>query len=88
MILQRRSSGILDAVSGNAISFQAIARIIVEAAGRPVAVTTEPRRMPVVHRRFDIAALRAAFPDFRPTPFETGIRETMAELSAATASTP
>jgi nucleoside-diphosphate-sugar epimerase len=85
MVLQHRSSGVLNAVSGNAISFQDIARIIVKAAGRPVALRVEPRRVPVVHRRFDTRALRTAFPDFRPTPFETGIRETMAELSAAKA---
>jgi hypothetical protein len=33
----------------------------------------QPRAVPVTHRVYDIAATRAAFPDFAPTPIRAGI---------------
>jgi hypothetical protein len=63
-----------------ALSFHQAALHIMEAAGREVALEILPGKVPITHRRFDAAALRSAFPDFKPTSFPVGIRQTMAEI--------
>lgn len=75
-ILFRRSRGALNAVSGHVATFRVIAERIAAAAVPPVAVIGRPRVGPMPHngyRAFDSAAMRAAFPDFTPTPIETGL---------------
>jgi UDP-glucose 4-epimerase len=80
--LLHRSAGVLNAVSGTAVTFAELARSVVDAVGRHVEIETAPRRVAVTHRWFDTAALRSAFPDFRATSLETGIRETIAAMVA------
>jgi hypothetical protein len=70
----------MNAAHGEALTFHAAALGIRKAVGREVALVMEPRRVPVRHQRFDTAALRQAFPEFRPTPFETGVRNSLGEL--------
>lgn len=81
LCLLHRSCGAINAVSGTAISFAAAARSIRGAVARSVAIDTAPRRMPIRHRSFDTLALRAAFPEFRATSLEQGIRQMLAEMS-------
>ncbi len=79
--LLHRSSGVLNAASGTALSFREVALRIMEAVGRDVVLETAPRRLPIVHRRFNTSALKMAFPGFTSTPFHIGIRETLEELT-------
>lgn len=78
------SSGVLNAATGRALSFHEVACIIKEAIDQPVVIETTPRAVPVVHRRFDTARVKRAFPDFKPTLFEAGTRACLAELSSET----
>ena len=83
LCLLRRSCGVVNAVSGAALSFAQVAQGVVDAVDRPVALDSLPRHVAVTHRQFDAAALRSAFPEFAPTPFPAGIRQTLAELVGA-----
>ena len=75
-VLFRRSTGILNIACGEVHSFRAIAEKIVRLSGKPVAIKSSPRSGPMPHggyRPFDVAACRAAFPDFRYTPLDEGL---------------
>jgi nucleoside-diphosphate-sugar epimerase len=71
-ILQHRSTGILNAVSGQSMSFHDVASQIV-AALPDVKIEYLPRGGPITHRHFDATSMARAFPDFSPTPFEAGL---------------
>jgi UDP-glucose 4-epimerase len=78
-VLQRRSAGTLNIATGETHSFRDIAERIVAATPRRVAIKSSPRNGPMPHngyRPFDIAACRAAFPDFNFTPISDGIGST------------
>jgi UDP-glucose 4-epimerase len=79
--LLHKSAGVINAVSGTALPFREVARKIVEAIARPVAIETTPRRIPIVHKRFDPAALFQAFPGLATTSLDTGIRKSLAQWS-------
>ena len=79
--LLRGSTGVINAVSGTALSFHEVAGRIIAAIGRPVGIETVPRRVPIIHKRFDATALLRAFPEFVTTSLETGIRHVLADLS-------
>ena len=75
-VLERRSTGTLNVATGAVHSFRDIAEQVVGAAPRKVAIKGSPRSGPMPHngyRPFDIAASRAAFPDFNYTPLADGI---------------
>jgi nucleoside-diphosphate-sugar epimerase len=75
-VLERRSTGALNVATGAVHSFRDIAEQVVGAAPRKVAIKGSPRSGPMPHngyRPFDIAASRAAFPDFTYTPLADGI---------------
>jgi nucleoside-diphosphate-sugar epimerase len=75
-VLERRSTGTLNVATGAVHSFRDIAEQVVGAAPRKVAIKGSPRSGPMPHngyRPFDIAACRAAFPDFTYTPLADGI---------------
>jgi UDP-glucose 4-epimerase len=75
-VLMRRSRGALNVASGEVHSFRAIAEKIVRLSGKAVAIQASPRSGPMPHngyRPFDIAACRAAFPDFRVTGIDSGL---------------
>ncbi|PTM40323.1 SDR family oxidoreductase [Bosea sp. 124] len=75
-ILLRRSTGTLNAASGQVTSFRDIAAAAGRIAGREVVIKSRPRSGPMPHngyRPFDIAATTAAFPDFVYTDLESGM---------------
>jgi UDP-glucose 4-epimerase len=78
--LLHRSAGVLNAVTGQAVSFYDMAEMIVNAIGTNIVIETESRRVPITHRRFEITALRQAFPEFRPKRLESGIRVMIGEF--------
>lgn len=82
LCIRHRSDGILNAVTGSSVTFREIALAIQRVIGDKVAIESVASPVPIVHRRFDATALRAALPEFRPTPLDDAIREMLAEVSA------
>ncbi|HXZ03139.1 MAG TPA: NAD-dependent epimerase/dehydratase family protein [Stellaceae bacterium] len=84
LILEHRSVGALNAVSGRSVSFREVAELVA-AQFTPVArIISTPRpglRPHLLHRHFDVTDLLASFPSFRPTGLAEGIarvhRETL-----------
>ena len=80
-----RSTGVLNAATGQVVSFMQIAEMIAVLARMPVAITGARRNGPMPHngyRPFDASAVAKAFPDFRFTPPERGIRRMYEETEA------
>jgi nucleoside-diphosphate-sugar epimerase len=76
-VLLRRSRGVLNVATGDVHSFRAVAEMTVALAPRPVPIRGTPRNGPMPHngyRPFDSSASRAAFPDFRYTRLQEGLR--------------
>ena len=68
LVLDRRSSGVLNIVTGQSISFGDLARKVAAIAGG-VTVEGKPRAAgPILHRHYDATALFRAFPEFSFTP--------------------
>lgn len=75
-VLYQRSTGILNIATGTVRSFREIAEMTVKPSRNTVAIMNTPRSGPMPHngyRPFDIAACRAAFPDFTYVPLESGL---------------
>lgn len=76
-VLYRRSAGVLNIATGTVHSFAQIARKVISVSGRNSSVKTTARSGPMPHngyRPFDPAGCRKAFPDFRFTSLEDGLR--------------
>lgn len=74
--IERRSSGVINAATGVALSFHEIAELILKKQSGKAGITYLPRSGPMPHdgrRIFDVSAVRAAFPDFQFTSFEAGL---------------
>jgi UDP-glucose 4-epimerase len=77
-VLQHRSVGALNIVTGEVHSFLEIANTTAEMAGKTVAIKATPRVGPMPHngyRPFDNTVCKAAFADFRYTPIGEGLRK-------------
>lgn len=75
-VLQHRSVGALNIVTGEVHSFREVADIVVREAPHRVNIETTPRAGPMPHngyRPFEIAACRSAFPDFIYTSLKAGL---------------
>lgn len=77
-VLQRLAHGTLNVATGEAVSFSRVADAFDRAAGRAWPRRSRPRVLPLVHRRFDVARLRQAFPDCQWTAIDAGVRRTLA----------
>jgi UDP-glucose 4-epimerase len=76
-VLYRRSSGALNIATGEVHSFRALAERAVALEGGKSRIQGSPRSGPMPHngyRPFDPAGCRAAFPDFRYTSIDDGLR--------------
>lgn len=77
-VLVRRSSGVLNIATGRVMSFHEIAERISRMAAPAVPVSGSPRSGPMPHdgyRPFEIAACRAAFPDFQYVGLADGLNQ-------------
>ena len=81
LCLLYRSSGVVNAVSGQAVSFMDVAKLILSVSPCAVKLELQPRGGPITHRHFDIRALIHAFPDFRPRFVDIGIPQVLAAMS-------
>jgi nucleoside-diphosphate-sugar epimerase len=77
-VLFRRSTGVLNIATGEVHSFAEIARQTISLSGKNSSVKTTARSGPMPHngyRPFDITGCRKAFPDFRYTRLDEGLRK-------------
>lgn len=75
-VVERRSTGSLNIVTGKVHSFREIAELVTASAPKRVAIKGSPRSGPMPHngyRPFDSSSTRAAFPDFTYTALPDGI---------------
>jgi len=82
LVLEHRSSGILNVATGNASSFKMLAECVVALSPRKVVIKGSPRRGPMPHngyRPFDPAATYAAFPGFEYTKLDAGLARAQAQ---------
>jgi UDP-glucose 4-epimerase len=80
-VVMRRSTGMLNVVTGHSASFRSVAETVAAMAGRDVAIQPTPRQSPITHRSFDIVNLIRAFPNMRFTPMQEGIAATIARMA-------
>lgn len=83
-IIMMRSTGMLNIATGEVHSFGDIARKVVALAPNKVAIKSSPRSAPMPHngyRPFDVAACRAAFPDFRYTSIDDGLAKAQRDIA-------
>lgn len=80
-MLHMKSRGVLNVATGETHSFRAIAGKVAALEGGKAAIRGSPRSGPMPHdgyRPFDIAACRKAFPDFKYTSLDDGLRKARA----------
>lgn len=85
-LVLHRSTGIVNAVSGDVVSFRALAEFIATQFTPSVAITRSPRTGPMPHnglRPFAPSAALAVFPGFKFTPWREGIAAMCAQTPAA-----
>jgi UDP-glucose 4-epimerase len=83
LVLQHRSSGVLNIATGTAVSFRQLADRVRALVGADVDVRPSPRANPITHRHFDVSALLSAFPSFRFTPVGDGLERMVRAVVAA-----
>lgn len=84
LMVKHRSTGVLNAATGNVATFREIAEFVSSLFAAPVAIKGSERTGPMPHngyRPFDNKAVSHAFPSFRFTPLEDGLKRAhMAEF--------
>lgn len=82
LCLARRTEGVLNAATGQAVTFRDLAQQIVKHCPEPVEIIRQPRATVVNSRRhFDVGLLRREFPDFRCRGLAEGLAEMRGELA-------
>jgi nucleoside-diphosphate-sugar epimerase len=87
--IYRRSIGIINAVSGQIVTFADLASYIAGQYSTNVSITHQVRTGPIPHggyRAFDGSSLQIAFPEFRSTPWKIGLDLVASEMSVSTES--
>jgi UDP-glucose 4-epimerase len=82
-MLRHRSVGVLNAASGEVVSFRDLAEFVADDFVPRVIVRTTPRTGPMPHRgyrAFNNEAVVKAFPDFRFTPWRRGLGRVHASI--------
>jgi UDP-glucose 4-epimerase len=73
--IEHQSSGVLNVVTGESISFGDLARQVAAIAGN-VAIESQPRASgSILHRQYDATMVSRAFPEFRFTPRDKALAE-------------
>jgi UDP-glucose 4-epimerase len=76
-MIMRRSTGKLIAATGQSISFLELARLIQGSSDTAIKISFTPRRRPIFHRHFDVAATLRAFPDMKFCTIAEGVRQVL-----------
>lgn len=85
-VVHHRSQGALNVATGVVTSFAEIAAMVARMAGHPVPIRETARSGPMPHngyRAFDIAACRAAFPDFAYASLSDGLARAQQQARGA-----
>jgi len=85
-IVLHRSSGVVNATSGDVVSFRELAEFCAAQFSTPIAVKGSPRSGPMPHdglRPFAPSAALTAFPGFRFTPWRDGLARACAATKTA-----
>ena len=80
LILGHHSTGVLNLVTGNAVSFMEVAELIAKKVGPAVQVEGSPRANPITYRHFDITSTIQAFPQFQWTSLDVGVTALLEQL--------
>ncbi len=86
-VITYRATGDINAATGETHSFHDLAELAIAQTRSPSRITCLPRSGPMPHkgyRPFDVSSIRCAFPDFRFTPIEDGIRQLVEGLRSKT----
>lgn len=83
LCLLHRSAGIINAVSGEAVTFHDVAVQIQKLCGPDVKMECLPRGGPITHRHFDVTERVRAFPEFIPSSLGAGLAECFRQLTGA-----
>lgn len=85
-IVLHRSTGVVNAVTGDVVSFRTLAEFIAAQFTPPVTIKGSPRIGPMPHngwRAFAPSAALTAFPGFKFTPWQEGLARMCAETRSA-----
>lgn len=82
LCLQHRTEGVINAVSGIAVTFRELASKIAGLSNYDVQIESQARHSQVTHRHFDVTERIKAFPSFIPTPLEKSLTKTFMKLNA------
>lgn len=77
------AAGVVNVASGQSRSFMDVVEAIRRLVPHEFEVVTVPRKSPVTHRSYDTTRLSRAVPEFRYTPFEEALRQTLTAFGAA-----
>jgi len=80
LALRHRSEGTLNLATGRSVSYAELAVKVAALFERPIDVGATPRKTPITHRHFDVAAVRKAFPTFTFTPLDRGLAKAHSEM--------
>jgi nucleoside-diphosphate-sugar epimerase len=80
-VISNRSAGVLNLVSGQAVSFGDLAHLIANLTGGATKIESVPRKTAVSHRTFDATAINERFSSHTPTPLQTGLTKMIEILS-------
>jgi nucleoside-diphosphate-sugar epimerase len=73
---------VFNVATGQSRSFADVVKTLRDLVPYDVVVTSLSRKSAITHRRFDIARLTRAVPDFRFTPLPDGLRATLRAFGA------
>lgn len=79
-VIGRRSTGTINAVSGDPVTFAQLAAEINRQLNGKVTIESLPRNGAVLHRCFDRTSLRHAFPNLTSVPLATGLAQIISNL--------
>ncbi len=82
LCLLYRSTGVINAVSGTALTFDELALMIAKIVGPDVKIAYLPRKAPITHRHFDVTERLVAFPSYVSTPLDEGLKASFLQLTA------
>jgi nucleoside-diphosphate-sugar epimerase len=79
-LLTHCSTGILNAATGESVSYRDLAQVIASQFEEEIEIVSTPRERPITHRRFDPTVCLKAFPAFRFTPLGEAIAAVHREM--------
>ncbi|HKZ06988.1 MAG TPA: NAD(P)-dependent oxidoreductase [Methylomirabilota bacterium] len=81
-LIHARATGILNLATGESRPFAHVVKVVRGLVPYEVTVTHAPRAGAITHRRFETNRLQRLLPGFRFTPFDEGLRATLAAFGA------